>query len=263
MSGMSICRACSPASCMATASTAHTSRRMATASTRPSCWSIPTPRRSTGKLEWNDALFGYTIGDPYEDLTPDDRDSAPFMPRCVVIDSAFDWGDDRPPATPLHKSVIYELHVKGFTKLHPEVPEHAARHLRRPGHAGGDRIPAVAGRHGGRAAAGPPACRRSLPGRARAAQLLGLQHAGLLRARRALQQRRLARRAGARVQGHGQDAARRRDRSDPRRGLQPHRRGQPRWARRSRSAGSTTWSTTASRPATCAIIWTTPAAATA
>ena len=83
----------------------------------------PYARALTGKLEWNNALYGFTIGDPYEDLTPDDRDSAPFMPRGVVVDSSFDWGDDRLPATPLHKSIIYELHGKGFTKLHPEVPE--------------------------------------------------------------------------------------------------------------------------------------------
>src|SRR5262245_48585321 len=83
----------------------------------------PYAKALTGKLQWNDAVYGYTIGDPYVDLTPDDRDSAPFMQRCVVIDPAFDWGADRAPATPLYKSVIYELHVKGFTKLHPEVPE--------------------------------------------------------------------------------------------------------------------------------------------
>src|SRR5262249_53449036 len=83
----------------------------------------PYARAITGQLEWNDALYGFTIGDPYEDLTPDDRDSAPYMPRCVVVDSSFDWGDDGLPATPLHKSVIYELHVKGFTKQHPDVPE--------------------------------------------------------------------------------------------------------------------------------------------
>jgi isoamylase len=83
----------------------------------------PYAKALTGKLVWNDALYGFTIGDPYEDLTPDERDSAPFMPRCVVIDSSFDWDDDRPPATPLHKSVIYELHLKGFTKLLPEIAE--------------------------------------------------------------------------------------------------------------------------------------------
>jgi isoamylase len=74
-------------------------------------------------IDWNDTLFGYTVGDPAADLSFDDRDSAPFMPRCVVPDGGFDWGDDRPPRTPLHDSIIYELHVKGFTRLHPEVPE--------------------------------------------------------------------------------------------------------------------------------------------
>jgi len=73
---------------------------------------------------WDTALFGYPLGDDYEDLTPDQQDSAPFVPRGVVIDPSFDWGDDRAPQTPLYRSVIYELHVKGFTKLHPEVPEH-------------------------------------------------------------------------------------------------------------------------------------------
>ena len=76
----------------------------------------------TGTIEWNDAVFGYTIGHEDADLSRDDRDSAPYMPRCVVIDAAFDWGDDRRPTTPLHQSTIYELHVKGFTYQHPELP---------------------------------------------------------------------------------------------------------------------------------------------
>jgi glycogen operon protein len=83
----------------------------------------PYAKAISGVEKWNDALFGYTIGDEYDDLTPDERDSAPFAPRSVVIDPSFDWGDDRAPATPLHKSIIYELHVKGFTKQHPEVPD--------------------------------------------------------------------------------------------------------------------------------------------
>jgi isoamylase len=74
-------------------------------------------------IDWNDTLFGYTVGDPAEDRSFDNRDSAPYMPRCVVPDEAFDWGNDHPPRTPLHDSIIYELHVKGFTQLHPEVPE--------------------------------------------------------------------------------------------------------------------------------------------
>ncbi|MCV4796539.1 glycogen debranching enzyme, partial [Escherichia coli] len=58
------------------------------------------------------------------DLAPDSRDSVAFVPKCVVSDAAFPWGDDRPPRTPLHRSVIYEIHVKGFTVCHPEVPPH-------------------------------------------------------------------------------------------------------------------------------------------
>jgi len=56
-------------------------------------------------------------------LSGEDSDSAPYAPLARVVDTAFDWGDDRPPRTPWHKTVVYELHVKGFTKLHPDVPE--------------------------------------------------------------------------------------------------------------------------------------------
>src|SRR5262249_54477151 len=74
-------------------------------------------------LVWDPALFGYKIGDPAADLSFDDRDSAPFAPLGVVLDTAFTWGDDRPPRTPWHKTLIYELHVKGFTKRMPGVPD--------------------------------------------------------------------------------------------------------------------------------------------
>jgi isoamylase len=74
-------------------------------------------------LNWSDELFGYTIGDPTADLSLDPRDNAPFAPLGSVIDTAFTWGDDRPPRTPWHKTLIYELHVVGFTKLLHEVPE--------------------------------------------------------------------------------------------------------------------------------------------
>jgi isoamylase len=74
-------------------------------------------------LEWSDELFGYTIGHPRGDLSMDERDSAPFAPLAEVIDTAFTWGDDRPPRTPWHRTIIYELHVKGFTRLLDEVPE--------------------------------------------------------------------------------------------------------------------------------------------
>ncbi len=74
-------------------------------------------------LRWDDSLFGYKIGDPNADLTADDRDDAAFAPLGAVVDSAFTWGDDRPPRTPWHQTLIYELHVKGFTKRMPGVPE--------------------------------------------------------------------------------------------------------------------------------------------
>src|SRR5215813_3786851 len=74
-------------------------------------------------VQWADELFGYCVGVPDADLSFDERDSARFAPLGVVIDTAFTWGDDHPPRTPWHKTLIYELHVKGFTQSHPEVPE--------------------------------------------------------------------------------------------------------------------------------------------
>ncbi len=83
----------------------------------------PYAKAIDGQLAWHDALFGYTIGHDDEDLSFDQRDSAPHMPKAVVIDPRFDWGDDRRPRTPLHETIIYEAHVKGQTRLHPDVPE--------------------------------------------------------------------------------------------------------------------------------------------
>src|SRR4029077_8015914 len=80
--------------------------------------------RAIGRdLKWSDELFGYKIGDKAADLSFDTRDSAPFAPLAAVIDPAFTWGDDRAPRTPWHKTLIYELHVKGFTQRNPQVPE--------------------------------------------------------------------------------------------------------------------------------------------
>ncbi|HOC18138.1 MAG TPA: glycogen debranching protein GlgX [Vicinamibacterales bacterium] len=73
-------------------------------------------------IQWSDEMFGYPIGHPDADLVRDDRDNAAFAPLAAVVDPAFVWGDDRPPATPLHRTVIYETHVKGLTQLHPAVP---------------------------------------------------------------------------------------------------------------------------------------------
>jgi isoamylase len=82
----------------------------------------PYAKAITGTVFWSDALFGYAIGHPDQDLSRDEKDSAAGMPKCVVIDRAFSWGNDVPPATPWHETIIYELHVKGFTMRHPAVP---------------------------------------------------------------------------------------------------------------------------------------------
>jgi isoamylase len=76
-----------------------------------------------GRLRWHDALFGYKVGARREDLSFDWRDSALLMPKSEVIDPRFDWGDDKPPAIAWSDSILYELHVKGFTVLHPGIPE--------------------------------------------------------------------------------------------------------------------------------------------
>jgi len=74
-------------------------------------------------VNWSDALFSYKVGDPAEDLSFSEEDSAPFIPKSVVIDDHFEWGGDKPPKIAYHNSIIYETHVKGFTMLHPDIPE--------------------------------------------------------------------------------------------------------------------------------------------
>jgi isoamylase len=84
----------------------------------------PYARAHIGELKWDPACFGYTIGAEGDDLTYDERDSAPFMPKCVVVDPNFDWkGQPRSRGVSWDQTIIYEAHIKGFTKLHPKVPE--------------------------------------------------------------------------------------------------------------------------------------------
>jgi isoamylase len=82
----------------------------------------PYAKAIAGMLEWDDALFGYVIGHEDKDLSRNDEDSASFLPKCVVIDPAYDWEDDASPDIPLHETIVYETHVKGMTMQHPEVP---------------------------------------------------------------------------------------------------------------------------------------------
>jgi len=84
----------------------------------------PYGKQIQGSIRWSDAQFGYKLGHKQEDLSFDRRDDAAGMPKNRVIDSAFTWGSDAPPRIPWHETLIYELHVKGFTMCHPEVPPH-------------------------------------------------------------------------------------------------------------------------------------------
>ncbi len=174
------------ASATATESPDRSPRPRATGSTRPSCSSTPTRRPSTARsIDATDprATLPYVAdGADDADLHPDDEtDSAAAMPRCVVVVDSFDWEDDRPPFVPWSETVIYEAHVKGFTRRHPQVRADLRGHLRRPGVRRRGRAPRRPRRHRGRADAGPPHRRRELPGRTGAHQLLGLQHDRLLR----------------------------------------------------------------------------------
>ena len=82
----------------------------------------PYAKQIRNGLKWHDSHFGYRIGHRNQDLSYDRRDSAPGMLKSVVIDPAFTWGADRAPSTPWHQTIIYEVHVKGFTARHPDVP---------------------------------------------------------------------------------------------------------------------------------------------
>jgi isoamylase len=82
----------------------------------------PYARAIFGDVNWDDCVFGYRRDDRGAEAGPSDRDNVAHTPRSVVIDSAFTWGDDRPPRVPWSQTLIYECHVKGMTQRHPEVP---------------------------------------------------------------------------------------------------------------------------------------------
>src|SRR5690606_8482477 len=79
----------------------------------------PYAKAIEGAVEWDEAVFPYRFGDP--DGPANDADSAPFVPRSVVANPWFDWGNDRHPLTPWHRTVVYEAHVKGLTMTHPDL----------------------------------------------------------------------------------------------------------------------------------------------
>ncbi|MBY4945171.1 glycogen debranching protein GlgX [Cupriavidus respiraculi] len=84
----------------------------------------PYAKAYVGELKWDPAVFGYTIGADDGDLSFDERDSAPFMPKCQVVDQTFTWEHPTRLLVPWQQTIFYETHVRGYTKRHPAVPEH-------------------------------------------------------------------------------------------------------------------------------------------
>ena len=195
-------------------------------------------------VRWDESLFGFRSGE--DDTTFDERDSAPYAPLAAVDRHARSPGaDDRPLRTPWHETLIYELHVKGFTKLNPHVPEAAARHLSRARVGAGDPAPDIARRHGRRADAGAPSrwttgtsCKRGLK------NYWGYNTLSYFAPDVRYATSPSPHGRGARVQDDGARAARRRSRSHPRRRLQPHAPKAITSGRRCRCAASTTRRTT-------------------
>ncbi len=142
----------------------------------------PYAKAISGRINWADEMFGYVVGGEAEDMARDFRDDAWGMPKAVVIDNAFDWGDDQAPRIPLHSTIIYEMHTKGFTKLNDKIPEEMRGTYAGVGQRGFDRLLKRARRDGGRAAAGASPRQRQGAGRSRPDELLGLQHDRVLRA---------------------------------------------------------------------------------
>ena len=80
----------------------------------------PYAKELAGEIRWHDALFGYRVGHDKVDLSFDRRDSARYMPKCRLVDPAFTWGN-RPAPRPWHETILYEMHVRGFTRCHPQL----------------------------------------------------------------------------------------------------------------------------------------------
>lgn len=83
----------------------------------------PYAKAIDGTVDWDQPVYGYTLGDPAADMSFNDVDNAGAVPKAVVADTFFDWENDRAPRIAWHDSIIYEVHVKGFTALHPDIPE--------------------------------------------------------------------------------------------------------------------------------------------
>ena len=188
----------------------------------------PYARAFSGSVTFGPEVLGYAGDNPD---TPSAADSAASVPRSLVVaEDAFRWRDGTHPRHRFSDTIIYELHVKGFTMRHPGIPPELRGTYAGPGPRSRHRPPGRPRGDRRRAAAGTRKRPRGVPAAARAHELLGLQHDRLLRAASGLLgggSGREARRPGRRVQGHGGRAARGRARGAARRRVQPHRGGRP------------------------------------
>ncbi len=114
----------------------------------------PYAKALAGQVDWSSPIFPYQPGNGDADLSSDENDDAAGMQKCVVVNPYFDWEEDRPLCLPLSDSIIYELHVKGFTKTASRDSGSAARNLCGAGGQALHSISEAAGRHRGRAYAG-------------------------------------------------------------------------------------------------------------
>ena len=188
----------------------------------------PYARAIEGDVRLAPSVFGHQVGVELAGDTGlrDDRDSKAYVPRCVVVDEAFDWEGDVSPHRSLAETVIYEVHVKNLTQRLPGHPRPPPRHLRGTGPPRHHRAPHPARRHRRRAAARAGVHHRARSAPARPDEPLGLQHAGVLRPARGVCVGPGPAGRARRVQGHGQAAAPGRHRGPPRRRLQPHERAE-------------------------------------
>ena len=228
--GTATCPASGPASATATASTAPTTPHAGHRFNPAKLLIDPYAKAIEGGVKWDEGNVHPYVPNPDDedaDLELDDADDSDAIPKCLVVDEHFYWEGDTPPNNPWWETVIYEAHVKGFTKQMEEVRED------------------LRGTYAGLAS--EPAIKYLKDLGVTAVELLpvhhiidesflpengltnywGYSHDRLLRAARRLQRDGHDRRAGARVQGHGQGPAQGGHRGHPRRRLQPHRRGQP------------------------------------
>lgn len=83
----------------------------------------PNAKAITANMNWDASVYGYEAGHDEQDLSFNASDSTVHVPKCIVIDTHFDWEGDKQPKIPFNKTVIYEMHVKGFTQKHPDIPE--------------------------------------------------------------------------------------------------------------------------------------------